>query len=95
MNKKQWIVISVSVVIIALSLIFPPKVLLRDKKVIMRVMPFGTKKIQSRGILIETSYRDPNFKPDWQMLAPCIGIIVLGGIVLVYALRDRKRYKNN
>ncbi|MEK6714856.1 MAG: hypothetical protein AABY43_02265 [Candidatus Omnitrophota bacterium] len=91
MNKKQWIVISVSAVIIALSLIFPPKALIRDKKVIMRVIPFGTKKIQGRGILIETCYRDPSLTRDWQRLAPFIVIISLAGGILVYILQTRER----
>lgn len=88
MNKKQIAVIIGALAVITFSLIFPPKALIRNKKVIMRVMPFQTKKIYGRGILIETSYRDPALKYDWQRLMPFIGVVVLASGVLAYVLRD-------
>lgn len=89
MNIKQIAVICGLVGVIALSLLFPPKMLKRDGRVIMRFLPFEIKRFQSRGILIETSYRDPNLECDWQRLSPFIALVILSGGAVAYIFRNK------
>lgn len=89
MNKKQTAAVIFSTVFAVSILIFPPKALIRDKKVIMRCLPFEKHKIQSRGITIETSYFSPNLTYDWQRLALFMGGIMLCGFILTALLKDK------
>jgi len=89
MNKRQILVLVVSCLLIGFSLFFPPKVLIRNEKVIMRVMPFEEKTIEGRGILIKTSYWDKNFSHDWQRLIPFIALIIFVCGILCYSFRRK------
>jgi len=95
MNTKQIVVICGLIGIIALSLLFPPKVLKRDGRVIMRFAPLETKKFQSRGILIQAGYRDPNLECDWQRLAFFIALVILAGGTAAYIFRDKRKIESS
>lgn len=91
MNKKQLLITTILIAITALILIFPPKALIRNKKVITRMMPFQTRKITGNGIMIQTSYRDPNLSYDWERLAEFIAPALLIGGLLIFFLKDTGR----
>ncbi|HDZ76537.1 MAG TPA: hypothetical protein ENH41_00425 [Candidatus Omnitrophica bacterium] len=89
MNVKQLIIVVLMILLIGFILLFPPKMLVRNGKAVMRFLPFETKKFESTGITIETSYNDPNLSVDWERVAPFAASVVLVGGLLVCVARKK------